>query len=89
VTFDQPWARQSACSALPDAEVARIFFAEKTGANAEARAICGQCPVKAECLDYALNRPEWGMWGGTTLDERIALRRRLGIRLPSRWAARA
>jgi WhiB family redox-sensing transcriptional regulator len=89
VTFDQPWAKQSACSTLTPAEAARIFFTEKPNANREARAICADCTVKPACLEYALTRPEWGIWGGTTLEERIALRRQAGIRLPRRWAAQA
>lgn len=29
------------------------------------------CPVKAQCLEYALNTGEqWGVWGGTTEPER-------------------
>ncbi|GAA3440637.1 MULTISPECIES: WhiB family transcriptional regulator [Streptosporangiaceae] len=43
----------------------------------KAKAICGQCPVRAECLDYALSRPEkYGTWGGLNEDERASERRR-------------
>jgi hypothetical protein len=34
----------------------------------EAMAICGRCPVRQECLDYALSLPQrhdFGVWGGT------------------------
>jgi hypothetical protein len=44
--------------------------------------------VQTLCLNYALHRPEWGIWGGLTADERVAMRRRNGIRLPSGQAAR-
>jgi WhiB family redox-sensing transcriptional regulator len=38
--------------------------------------ICRQCPVAAECLGYALARPDLdGVWGGTTPKERKRLRR--------------
>lgn len=42
-----------------------------------AKAVCGSCAVRANCLSYAFLEfmPE-GIWGGTTLDERRAERRR-------------
>jgi WhiB family transcriptional regulator, redox-sensing transcriptional regulator len=41
-----------------------------------AKAICGECPVCIECLDYALSRGETGIWGGTTDRERRIIRKR-------------
>lgn len=39
--------------------------------TATARAICRGCPVRVQCLDYALSRRIWnGMWGGLTAEER-------------------
>lgn len=44
---------------------------------AEAKAVCHRCPVRAECLDWALAAGvNDGVWGGTSEDERRALRRR-------------
>jgi WhiB family redox-sensing transcriptional regulator len=54
---------------------------------AEAKAICTICPVRSECLNYALTvqiippgkaKPEWvkGIWGGTTTYLRELMRRR-------------
>ena len=41
-----------------------------------ARAVCAQCPVRVECLDFALaTNQEAGVWGGTTEDERRKLRK--------------
>lgn len=36
------------------------------------------CPVRNECLDYALTAEHglYGMWGGTTPKERRVIRRR-------------
>lgn len=43
----------------------------------KAKAICSQCPVRNECLDYALSRPEkYGLYGGLNEDERASERRR-------------
>lgn len=42
-----------------------------------ARALCGQCPVQASCLEYALYVQEpYGIWGGLTEVERRRLVRR-------------
>jgi WhiB family redox-sensing transcriptional regulator len=41
----------------------------------EARAVCAPCPVRAECLEYALSTNEpYGVWGGYTRDERVKIR---------------
>ena len=42
-----------------------------------AKAVCASCPVAAECLAYAIGRPEKaGTWGGMSEDELAAERRR-------------
>ncbi|MFG2192938.1 WhiB family transcriptional regulator [Streptomyces sp. NPDC048639] len=42
-----------------------------------AKAACVACPVRTECLSYALDhRIEFGVWGGMTERERRALLRR-------------
>ena len=42
-----------------------------------AKAVCAACSVRAKCLAYALEGMPDGIWGGTTLEERRAARRRL------------
>jgi WhiB family transcriptional regulator, redox-sensing transcriptional regulator len=43
----------------------------------KAKEICAACPVRLECLNYAVSRPEkYGTWGGLNEDERSAERRR-------------
>lgn len=43
----------------------------------EAKRICGMCPVRVECLTYAVERRQYfGIWGGTTEEERKDRRRR-------------
>lgn len=42
-----------------------------------AKEICGWCPVRTQCLDYAVSRPEkYGVYGGLNEEERAAERRR-------------
>ena len=40
---------------------------------AAARAICATCPVKAACLQAALESGASGVWGGTTKAERASM----------------
>lgn len=51
-----------------------------------ARVACSICPVRAECLEFALaGRIEHGVWGGTIPEEReVLLSRRRGNRVPRR-----
>lgn len=42
----------------------------------EAKAVCRQCPVLEPCLEWALSTgQDAGVWGGTSEDERRALKR--------------
>jgi WhiB family redox-sensing transcriptional regulator len=55
-----------------------IFFPPSDKMTAEARTICGSCPVRRQCLAYAVTADEpFGIWGGLDPEERRSLRRRL------------
>lgn len=43
--------------------------------NAPALAACARCPVRAQCLDDALARVEFGVMGGATAEQRAELKR--------------
>jgi WhiB family redox-sensing transcriptional regulator len=90
MTFNENWVRDAACRNLTPKASAQLFFADRPGAGAytRARQLCATCPVQPHCLNWALTNPEYGFWGGMNHDERIAERRRRGLRLPSGWAAR-
>lgn len=46
-----------------------------TGDNRAAKKVCKTCPVRSECLEYALeNFISFGIWGGLTGPERVRLR---------------
>lgn len=55
------------------------FFPDQRGHDdavpAELQRLCDRCPVRAECLTYALRHREYGVWGGTTERQRLALSR--------------
>ncbi|MCX5401491.1 WhiB family transcriptional regulator [Streptomyces sp. NBC_01335] len=43
----------------------------------DAKAVCRTCPVREQCLRWALdNNQDAGVWGGLAEDERRALKRR-------------
>jgi WhiB family redox-sensing transcriptional regulator len=52
------------------------LFYPDTGHNSrDARAVCVRCPVKAECLAYAIEHHErYGVWGGLSERQRRHLR---------------
>jgi WhiB family redox-sensing transcriptional regulator len=42
-----------------------LWFAEAPAELELAKSLCGECPVRVECLAGALERQEpWGVWGG-------------------------
>jgi WhiB family redox-sensing transcriptional regulator len=52
----------------------------------EAKAVCRRCDVRTECLQWALETgQDAGVWGGTSEEERRALKRR-GARARARIA---
>jgi WhiB family redox-sensing transcriptional regulator len=69
---DAGWQDRAICAQTdPDA-----FFPEKGGSTREAKKVCRGCEVRAECLEYALERDErFGIWGGLSERERRRLRR--------------
>jgi WhiB family redox-sensing transcriptional regulator len=49
-----------------------------------AKAVCFRCAVRAACLAYALATGQTGIWGGTTQEERHAMRRPPGAAMSRR-----
>lgn len=66
------WMLEARClDADPEA-----FFPEKGGSTREAKRICAACPVREECLQYALDNDErFGIWGGLSERERRRAKR--------------
>jgi WhiB family redox-sensing transcriptional regulator len=82
-SWSDGWQMLAACRG----EDSTYFFApnyferrsEKEAREAVAKAICLHCPVREDCLEYALRiREAHGIWGGLNEMERRALLRRRG-----------
>ena len=74
---DYGWRGEALCR---DTDPELFFPIGTTGAALvqieQARAVCRQCPVQADCLDFALTtNQDSGIWGGTSEEERRVLRR--------------
>lgn len=66
----EPWMSESLC-AQTDPET---FFPEKGGTTRLAKRVCAACPVREECLAYAVdNQERHGIWGGLSERERRKL----------------
>lgn len=76
---DLSWQDRALC-----AEVAmdpEMFFPERGGPAKSVKRVCRACPVRAQCLDYAMRHEfpsaRHGIWGALTAYEREALAGRL------------
>jgi WhiB family redox-sensing transcriptional regulator len=79
------WHARAACR---DTNPDLFFPVGVTGAAIDeigaAKAVCQSCPVREQCLQFALRtKQECGIWGGTSEEERRRLRRRMADTLPS------
>jgi len=66
------WRADALCAQTdPDA-----FFPDKGGSTRAAKQICGECDVRAQCLEWALAHDErFGIWGGASERERRKMRK--------------
>lgn len=71
------WSR-AACRGLPTG----LFYPRQgdSAAGHAAKAVCAVCPIRVECLDYAIGAGErYGIWGGMTEHGRRVERRARGL----------
>jgi len=81
-SWEYGWQWRGACRG----EDASLFFApnhpetkeEKGMRERQAKAICARCPVRVDCLEYAIRiREPHGIWGGLNeLERRVLIRER-------------
>lgn len=63
-----------------------IFFTEADDPDhrkntAVAKAICERCVYKTECLEWAMESREIGVWGGTSDMDRRMMRRKVSLNI--------
>lgn len=77
IPFDRPdWLLYALC-AVDQIDVDLFFPRDEMRGQDHllARDYCNRCPVRFQCLAYALHNREEGIWGGTSTDERYRLRK--------------
>lgn len=86
--YGADWWGRGACSGMG----AEVFFPEIqetygrrgrppiVAAEKPALAVCAGCDVRADCLQWALEHEDYGVWGGMTAIQRRLLRERAGGR---------
>ncbi|MFF8918957.1 WhiB family transcriptional regulator [Streptomyces sp. NPDC015032] len=70
---DTSWHTHGACHGMDVEDADAVFFPGPRAHEdiAEAKELCGWCPVRRDCLNYALeNGLKEGIWGGLTEAER-------------------
>lgn len=74
---DQQWRGDSLCSKKENEELIDLFFSEELEDKHKVKNLCFSCPVRKDCIKYALESKEiWGVWGGRDENE---IRRTLSV----------
>ena len=79
---DLDWVERGACRGMSPG----TFYSDgvRGGTQVDRRLItqvCGACPVKVQCRDYALHHEIYGFWADTSPDERRRERHALHIKV--------
>ena len=75
------WQDEASCKGMDT----NLFFLKPGGLlSKEIVDSCMDCPVRSECLMHALRFEEYGCWALTTPKQRVALRKKMGIKLEER-----
>lgn len=71
--YRERWHEESRCAGMDT----NLFFPERGRSARHAKAVCRECPVRQECLDWANDTGQrFGIWGGLTDRERVEYRKR-------------
>jgi WhiB family transcriptional regulator, redox-sensing transcriptional regulator len=73
---DSEWMSRAECANYPP----DWWFPARGQPSPQARSVCLSCPVRTECLDYAIAHNErHGIWGGLSEKQRRLIRRNNNI----------
>jgi len=71
------WQKDGSCASPENAEARDWFFSSDFSEKYKAKNLCHGCPVRRQCLQWALeHRQIWGVWGGR---DEIDIRRALSV----------
>lgn len=71
------WQKDAECAQPDNSDYADLFFSPDFADKYKAKNLCHSCPVRKECLQWALeHRQIWGIWGGK---DEIDIRRALSV----------
>ena len=67
---DTNWQKDSLCAKKQNEHMVEWFFSEEPEEKYAAKNLCFSCPVRKDCIKYALEEKEiWGVWGGRDENE--------------------
>ena len=66
------WYNRGLCKNYPT----KLFYQYDAKKDRLAKTICNLCPVRTDCLQYALDNEETGVWGGLNDADRTRLVRK-------------
>jgi hypothetical protein len=74
---DTNWQSESLCAKKENEHMIEWFFSEEPEEKYAAKNLCFSCPVRKDCIKYALEQKEiWGVWGGK---DEVDIRRALSV----------
>jgi len=74
---DMSYQKDGLCAKKENSKYMDYFFSEEPEEKHQAKNLCFQCPVRKDCIKYALESKQiWGIWGGKDENE---IRRTLSV----------
>lgn len=71
------WQKDAECAKPANKKFVNWFFSKNPKEKYAAKNLCYTCPVRSECLQWALeNKQIWGVWGGK---DEVEIRRTLSV----------
>lgn len=77
----QDWEKDANCRGLPGDWFVETRLMDEGNNDMRvrhgiAKKVCAVCVVKSECLEYAIEGKEDGIWGGTNRRQRVKIERK-------------
>lgn len=71
------WQERAECAKPENESLVDYFFSDEPVEKYTAKNLCFQCPIRKDCIKFALESKEiWGIWGGRDENE---IRRALSV----------